>query len=60
MSCNCGCHNDRPPATGWRRYVPFVVAAVVVATLIAGAVLKNDKKKEPTAPSARQAATASP
>lgn len=40
MSCNCGCH-DTVPATGWRRYVPLIVAVLVVAAVIAGAVLKD-------------------
>ena len=42
MSCNCGCHDDNAPATGWRRFVPLILGAVVVGTLIAGAVLKKD------------------
>lgn len=44
MSCNCGCHDDRPPATGWRKYVPLIVGMAVVGALVAGAVLKNDEK----------------
>lgn len=42
MSCNCGCHDDKPPATGWRKFVPLIVGAAVVGALIAGAVLKKD------------------
>lgn len=42
MSCNCGCHDDKPPATGWRRLVPLIVGAVVVGALIVGAVLKKE------------------
>jgi ligand-binding sensor protein len=47
MSCNCGCHDDKAPATGWKRFVPLIVAAAVVGVLIAGAVLKkNDARQE--------------
>ncbi|MEY4103315.1 MAG: hypothetical protein RLZZ116_361 [Planctomycetota bacterium] len=49
MSCHCGCHrphDDKPPATGWKRFVPLIVAAavaaVVVGVVIAGAVFKKD------------------
>ncbi len=42
MSCNCGCHDDKPPATGWRKYVPLIVGVVVVAAFIAGALVKKD------------------
>ncbi|MGD9789174.1 MAG: hypothetical protein AB7Q00_07165 [Phycisphaerales bacterium] len=41
MSCNCGCHSDKPPATGWRRYVPLIVAGLVVVVLVVGAVFKD-------------------
>lgn len=47
MSCNCGCHDDKPPATGWRRFVPVIVGVVVVGALIAGAVLKKDDAVKP-------------
>ncbi|MCE7975079.1 MAG: hypothetical protein DYG92_12280 [Leptolyngbya sp. PLA1] len=42
MSCNCGCHDDKTPATGWRRFVPLIVGAAVVGAIIAAAVLKKD------------------
>mgnify|MGYP000971080624 CR=1 FL=1 len=42
MSCNCGCHDSKPPATGWRKYVPLIVGVAVVGALIAGALLKAD------------------
>jgi hypothetical protein len=41
MSCNCGCHDDKMPATGWRKFVPLIVGVVVVGALIAGAMLKK-------------------
>ncbi|MCC6951596.1 MAG: hypothetical protein IT433_09140 [Phycisphaerales bacterium] len=41
MSCKCGCHDDRPPATGWRKFVPLIVGVAVIGALIAGAVLKK-------------------
>ena len=44
MSCNCGCPDNKTPATGWRRFVPAVVGAVIVAALIAGALLKDNKQ----------------
>ena len=44
MSCNCGCHDDKAPATGWRRFMPLIVGVVVAGALIAGAVLKNNEK----------------
>lgn len=44
MRCNCGCHDDKAPATGWRRFVPLIVGVVVAGALIAGAVLKNNDK----------------
>lgn len=44
MCCNCGCHDSRPPATGWRKVVPFIVAAAVAGALIAGAILKSHEK----------------
>lgn len=42
MSCNCGCHNDKPTATGWRKCVPLIVGVAIVAVLIAGALLKKN------------------
>ena len=42
MSCNCGCHDDKAPATGWRKYAPLIVGVAVVGALIAGALLKKD------------------
>lgn len=42
MSCNCGCHDDHTPATGWRKFLPLMVGAVVVGAVIAAAVLKKD------------------
>ena len=42
MSCNCGCHDNKPPATGWRKFVPLIVGVAVVGALIAGALLKRD------------------
>ncbi len=44
MSCNCGCHDDKPPATGWRRFVPLILGLVVIGTLIAGVLVKNNDK----------------
>lgn len=65
MSCHCGCHpphDDKPPATGWKRFVPLIVAAavaaVVVWVLIAGAVLKRDDAgKKQAAPYTMQSAS---
>lgn len=51
MSCHCGCHDNKPPATGWKRFVPFIVGAVVVGVLIAGAVLKKHDADKAAAPS---------
>ncbi len=42
MSCNCGCHDDKAPATGWRKFVPLIVGVAVVGAVIVGAVLKKD------------------
>ena len=42
MSCNCGCHDDKPPVTGWRKFVPLIVGVFVVGALIAGATLKKN------------------
>lgn len=44
MSCNCGCPDNTTPATGWRKFVPLIVAAAVVGALIAGAILKSHEK----------------
>jgi hypothetical protein len=46
MSCNCGCHDDKTPATGWRKFVPLIVGVVVAGALIAGAVLKSQEKSK--------------
>lgn len=35
MSCNCGCHDDETPATGWRKFVPLIVSVLVAGALIA-------------------------
>lgn len=59
MSCNCGCHDDKPPATGWKRFVPLVFGAVVVGALIVGAVLKGEPKgKTADGSAAKQTSTA--
>lgn len=59
MSCNCGCHDDRAPATGWKRFVPLIVAAAVVGVLIAGTVLKrNDAGKAAARSTAERMTTA--
>lgn len=57
MSCNCGCHDEKPPATGWRKFVPLIVGVVAVGALIAGAVLKKDGagKNQPTPPVVKSA-----
>lgn len=62
MSCNCGCHHDKPPATGWRTFVPLIVGAVLVGALIAGAVLKNGAPSQatPVAPAGHTASESSP
>lgn len=51
MSCNCGCHDERTPPTGWRKFVPLIVAAAVVGVLIAGAVLKKNEAGKAADPS---------
>lgn len=59
MSCNCGCHDDKTPATGWRKFVPVIVGMVVAGALIAGAVLKsNDKTKAANGSDDKQASAA--
>lgn len=61
MSCNCGCHDDNPPATGWRRFVPLIVGAAVAGGLIAGAVLKDHNSgKSRVTPPPSAAASARP
>jgi len=57
MSCNCGCHYDKTPATGWRKFVPLILGAVVVGALIAGAVLKKDGAGKATSRSMTEHAT---
>lgn len=64
MSCNCGCHDNTPhkaPATGWKRFVPLIVAAAVAAVvggvLIAGAVLKKSDSGKAVAPSTAERMT---
>ncbi|MBX3356409.1 MAG: hypothetical protein KF724_12005 [Phycisphaeraceae bacterium] len=57
MSCNCGCHDDKAPATGWKRFVPLIVAAAVVGVLIAGAVLKKNDADKATARSTAERMT---
>lgn len=42
MSCNCGCHDEKAPPTGWRKFVPLIVGVAMVGALIAVAVLKKD------------------
>ena len=62
MSCNCGCHDDAPPApaTGWRRIVPLVVGAVVVGALIAGTALKKGDPVSSRSPVQRATTAANP
>lgn len=56
MSCNCGCHDDKAPATGWRKFVPLIVGVAVVGALIVGATLKGtDKARAAKGPDAKQA-----
>jgi ligand-binding sensor protein len=57
VSCNCGCHDDKAPATGWKRFVPLIVAAAVVGVLIAGAVLKKNDADKATARSTAERMT---
>lgn len=57
MSCNCGCHDDKTPATGWRKFVPLIVGVVVVGALIAGAFLKGETKNKTANGSANTQAT---
>lgn len=59
MSCNCGCHVDKAPATGWRKFVPLIVGVAVVGAIIAGALLKGEPKGKAADDSAtKQASTA--
>lgn len=60
MSCNCGCHNNKPPAAGWRKFVPLIVGVVVVGALIAGAVLKKNGTVASRSPTERAATAAKP
>lgn len=55
MSCNCGCHDDKPPATEWRKLVTVFVALAMGGALIAGAVIKKDDagKSESCSPTER-------
>ncbi len=46
MSCNCGCPANATPATGWRKFVPLIVAAAVAGALIAGAILKSHENSK--------------
>ncbi len=43
MSCTCGCHNHKPPTTGWERFMPAIVGAASVAARVAGAMLKASR-----------------
>jgi hypothetical protein len=58
MSCNCGCHDDNAPATGWRKFMPLILGAVVVGAIIAGAVLKKDDATKPSSRSPTERTTA--
>jgi hypothetical protein len=59
MSCNCGCHDDKAPATGWSRFVPLIVGAAVVGAIIAATVLKkNDAGKAASNSQAERMTTA--
>ncbi|CAN5853104.1 hypothetical protein BH11PLA1_BH11PLA1_12380 [soil metagenome] len=59
MSCNCGCHDDKPPAQGWKRFVPIIIGAAVAAALVAGATLKDSRKATaPGAPHTEQTTSA--
>jgi len=44
MSYNCACHDDKPPAKEWKRFVPVIMGAAIVMVLIAGAMLKDRGK----------------
>lgn len=59
MSCNCGCHDERTPPTGWRTFVPLIVAAAVVGVLIAGGVLKKNEAGKAADPSTAHQVTTS-
>lgn len=49
MTCNCGCHDDRPVPKGWRRIMPLIVGVVVVGALIAAAAFSSqDQGRTPT------------
>lgn len=60
MSCNCGCHDDKVPATGWRKYAPMILGVAIVAVLIAATVFKNDGTKTASEGRARATAAAPP
>lgn len=61
MSCNCGCHSDKPPATGWRRHLPLIIAALLVGALVGGAVLKDGATgRNPSQSKSQQTTAASP
>ena len=60
MSCNCGCHNDKVPATGWPKYVPFIVGVAVLCVLVAGAVLKKDASSKNAAASTNVQSASAP
>jgi ribosome assembly protein YihI (activator of Der GTPase) len=49
MSRNRGCHDDKAPATGWKRFVPLIVAAVLK---------KNDAGKATARSTAERLSTA--
>jgi hypothetical protein len=51
VSCNCGCHDDKAPATGWKRFVPLIVAAAAV-------LKKNDAEKATARSTAERMTTA--
>lgn len=57
MTCNCGCHDDKSAATGWRKFVPLIVGVTFLAAIVAGAILKkNDAGKGGNEPRAAQSA----
>ena len=57
MSCNCGCHDNKPPATGWRKFVPLIVGVTVAGALIAGPVLKKNSQDTTASRSATERST---
>lgn len=58
MKCKSGSHRDNPPATGWRKCVPVIVGAVVIAALMTGAVLKSEGSKKAASYSPTERTTA--